>query len=356
MCYYYHYNCRYRVFRKDAVPEKLLELLLDKRDSPGKAPLKICIDCTVKKILHDGKNATSLETSLGNLSLGNAKLILAMGTLPPTTLMLNSFPKVNFPQLVNIGERYTAHFITGIVARVPRAIFHQHKDFGNLEMAAFFIAGVNKKSRHHFHIQVVAIGDADPINNAKDTFQFYPDIAAFPTMQQFSTSTEHVIVACAALGEMDHQNKENWFCLNDGDDVTTNATLQCVANEVDNELWDTMDDTTFRVIEQEIASGSSNLEYWHPEGNTGSWKDVRPTIDMIRVSATVHEASTMWMGGEQDKAAPVGLDYHPKGVDNVYITGASLYPTGGSWNPTGVMVAMAMHLGDLLEPKRDIFM
>ena len=279
-----------------------------------------------------------------------------MGTLPPTTLMLNSFPKTNFPQITNIGERYTAHFITGIVARVPRAMFLDHKDFGNLEMAAFYIAGVNKRSNHQFHIQLIAFGDVDPINNAKHAFQLYPDIAALPTPQQLSSSKEHIIIACATLGEMDHHNKENWFRLNDQDDISTNVTLQSVTNEVDNELWDTMDDATFQVIEQEIANGGSNVEYWHSVENTGGWKNFRPTADMIRVPATVHEASTMWIGGKQDNAAPVDLDYRPKGVDNVYITGASLYPTAASWNPTGVMVAMAMHLGDLLEPKKDKIM
>ena len=328
--------------------------MLDKRDS--KAPLKICIDCTVKKILHDGKKATALETSLGNLSLGNAKLILAMGTLPPTTLMLNSFPKIDFPQLANIGERYTAHFMTGIFARVPRAIFRNHNYFGDLEMAAFYIAGVNKKSNHQFHIQVVAIGDTDPDNNAKDIFQFYPALHT-PQPAQLSTSKEHVIIACSALGQMDHRNKENWVRLNDDDDdVTTNVTLQSVTNEVDDELWDTMDDAIFKVIEQGIAHRTNTVEYWHPDtagktcpSDSLPWKKDRPARDVIRKPATFHEASTMWIGGKQDKAAPVDSDYRPKGVDNVYITGASLYPTGASWNPTGVMVAMAMHLGDLLE-------
>ena len=327
---------------------------MDKRDSPSKAPLKIRTGCTVKKVLHDGGKATALETNLGCLPLGNAHLILAMGTLPPTTLMLNSFPKADFPQLTNIGERFTAHFITGIVARVPRTIFFHNKDFGDLEMAAFYIPGVDKNSKHQFHIQLVAISDTDPVNNAKDTFQFFPDIAAFPSPQQLSTSTEHVIIAGAALGQMDHHNRENWFRLSDRDDVTTNGMLQCVTNETDNELWDTMDNAVFQVIEQEIgASGAKDVEYWHPMGASGSWEATRPTKDMIRVPATVHEASTMWIGGEQDKAAPVGLDYRPKGVDNIYITGGSLYPTGASWNPTGAMVAMAMHLGDLLEPKKD---
>ena len=39
---------------------------------------------------------------------------------------------------------------------------------------------------------------------------------------------------------------------------------------------------------------------------------------MIRVPATVHEASTMWMGGD-DEESPVCLDYRPKGVENVYM-------------------------------------
>ena len=50
--------------------------------------------------------------------------------------------------------------------------------------------------------------------------------------------------------------------------------------------------------------------------------------------------------GEND--AVVGVDYCLKGVENVYITGASLWPTGGSWNPTLTMVALAQHLADSL--------
>ena len=327
--------------------------MLDKKETPGK--LQICTDCTVKRIIHNGKKATDLETSLGNLSLGDAKLILAMGTLPPTTLMLNSFPKADFPQLANIGERYTAHFMTGFYARVPRVNFLCHNDFGDLEMAAFYIAGVSKKSNHQFHIQLVAIGDTDPDKNAKDTSQFYPALHA-PQHAQLSTSKEHVIIACSALGQMDHRNEENWLHLNDDDDdITANVTLQSVTNDVDDELWDTMDDAVFKVIEQEIAHRADIVEYWHdPAENclSGSWRKEKPTREAIRKSGTVHEASTMWIGGKEDKAAPVDLDYRPKGVDNVYVTGASLYPTGASWNPTGVMVAMAMHLGDLLEPKK----
>ena len=233
--------------------------------------------------------------------------------------------------------------MTKILARVPRTILLHHKEFGNPEMAAFYISGVNKKSNHQFHIQIMAIGDTDPVNNTKDTYKFYPGKSV---SQKLSTSADYVMISCTALGQMDHQNEENWFRLNNGDDVTTNVTLQSVTNEVDNEHWDTMDHVTYQIIENEIAHGGNNVEYWHPDatGNSGTWTTVRPTTKMIRKQATVHEGSTMWIGGKQDQTAPVDLDYRPKGVDNVYITGASLYPTGASWNPTAVMVTMAMHL------------
>ena len=37
------------------------------------------------------------------------------------------------------------------------------------------------------------------------------------------------------------------------------------------------------------------------------------------------------------------------------MTGASLWPTGASWNPTCSMVALAMHLADTLEPNKAIY-
>jgi choline dehydrogenase-like flavoprotein len=35
-------------------------------------------------------------------------------------------------------------------------------------------------------------------------------------------------------------------------------------------------------------------------------------------------------------------------VENVYVTGAGLWPAGGSWNPTMTMVALAQDLADQL--------
>ncbi|CAF5161971.1 unnamed protein product, partial [Rotaria sp. Silwood1] len=56
-----------------------------------------------------------------------------------------------------------------------------------------------------------------------------------------------------------------------------------------------------------------------------------------------------------DIEAPVSSDYHLQGVDNVYITGGALWPTGGARNPVLTIVAMAMHLADTIyEYARDI--
>lgn len=62
----------------------------------------------------------------------------------------------------------------------------------------------------------------------------------------------------------------------------------------------------------------------------------------------VHEGSTMFIGDDNEPDAAVGLDYRLKGVKNVYVTGASLWPTSGSWNPTLTMVGLAQHLADNL--------
>ena len=73
----------------------------------------------------------------------------------------------------------------------------------------------------------------------------------------------------------------------------------------------------------------------------------------------------MWIGGDTepppvnlpspvnlDKPSPVNLDYRFCGVDNMYLTGGALWPTGASWNPTCAMTAMAMDLADRLSSKQ----
>ena len=59
-----------------------------------------------------------------------------MGTLPPTTLVRSSFP-----HMAHAGRRFSAHFITSIVARVPRDSLDRRGEFGDLEIGACYVAG-----------------------------------------------------------------------------------------------------------------------------------------------------------------------------------------------------------------------
>lgn len=340
-------------FNKFAVPGPMLELI-DRQAllaSAGKgAPLSVVTNCTVDRILQQNGRATALETSRGVLNVGDANVILAMGTVPPTTLVLNSFP-----QVPSAGARFTAHFITAVVARVPRKDYSFAKKLGELELGAYYIAGLDKETegpyQGQYHIQLTALSDKHPEKNAANAARHMPDVVATASRQQLLESKDYVVFVAAVLGEIDYRNPDNWVRRIDGDDPTTNIMLQVVESETDAKLWDTMDEGTFQVLERILSpKGASRVEYWHaaPDGN-GEWRTKRPPVSQIRVPGLVHEGSTLWIG--EDASSPVNLDYRLNGVDNVYVTGGGLWPASGSWNPTLTMVALAQHLADKLTRK-----
>lgn len=126
------------------------------------------------------------------MPLRGAKLVLAMGALPPVTLIHNSFPEMTArqPEAIEnaatgpsadahprVGERFSGHFITAVVARVHRDNF-KHRDtkkpidFANLEVGAFYVAGTalgdDKRPDFgkQFHIQLTALVDKNPTRNS----------------------------------------------------------------------------------------------------------------------------------------------------------------------------------------------
>ena len=332
--FYIHRN---ENFHKFSVPEALIDLSERKR-------IKMVSGCNVKLIHHDGSSkALSLETSKGDVEIGHAKLVLAMGVLPGTTLILNSFSKEEFPLLSKVGEKFAAHIISSVTARMPvKSFITPREDL--LEIGAMYIKG------HHldqqFHFQLIAIHDSDPEDQAHIHKRHHYMPGRFTSADKCLKSSEkYVVFKCTALGELDHTNEKNWYRLNGGGDKTSNISLQIVPNDKDEVLLDAMEKSVFHVLET-LSESPDEIEYAH--GEQKEWKRERP--EKTVTGSLVHESSTMWIGGDESES-PVGLDYRPKGVENVYITGGSLWPTGGSWNPTGAIVALTMDLADQICPE-----
>ena len=332
-------------FAKFSTPAVLLELT-DKQaalEAQGKgAALRMVTDCTVLSVLQQDGRATALNTNRGVVNIGNANLVLAMGTLPPATLVLNSFPQVQ-----GAGGHFSAHFITSVVARVPRKDFDFSEQLGELELAAIYLAGKSPAGMQ-YHVQLSVLSDRFPDKNAQKSERYAPDVVATASLAQLRSSEDYLVFVCAVLGELDESNPENHLRLSGGADPTCNVTLQVLANATDDDTWDTMDEGTFQMLERVLSpAGAERIEYWHGDPDAGTWGAARPAIAERRVPGLVHESSSLPIGEEED--AVVGIDYRLNGVQNVFVTGGSLWPTGGSWNPTMTMVALAQDLAERLE-------
>ncbi|MEA5455966.1 GMC oxidoreductase [Sinomonas sp. JGH33] len=333
-------------FAKFSTPAVLLELA-DRQAAlaanGGGAPLSIVTECVVERIHSQGGAATALETSRGVVALGDAQLILAMGTLPPTTLVLNSFPETP-----GAGSTFSAHFITSVVARVPRADFPFGEGLGSLEVAAIYLAGESSAGMQ-YHVQLSVLADREPVINAQKAERYAPDVVATASAAQLRGSEDYLVFVCAVLGELDEANSENWLKPDGGADPTCNVTLQVLANGTDAQTWDTMDEATFQMMERVFSpAGAGRVEYWHGSPDDGSWSSERPGIPERRVPGLVHEGSTLAIG--ETNEFPVDTGYRLRGTENVYVTGGCLWPTGGSWNPTMTMTALAQDLADRLTP------
>lgn len=330
-------------FEKFATPSELLEIETRQRrlayNGNGSA-LKIATNCVVEQLLQQDGVVTALETSRGTLPLSSAKLVLAMGTLPATTLVQNSFPESR------AGERFSAHFITAVVARIPRSDLDPNNEFSGLEIGACYVAGTAGSFDKQYHLQISCLSDSDPDSNAETALKYMPDVVATASQEQLRTSRDHIVFVCAVLGELDYRNEDNWFRFNQYDNnPTTNSILQFGENSNDFETWGAMDKATFDIIEQVLSpKGASSVEYWHGHPDDGEWRSDQPDVGARRINALVHESSTLHVGAEED--APVDVDYRLKAANNVYVTGGGLWPQGGSWNPTLAMVAMALDLAE----------
>ncbi|MBB5753135.1 GMC oxidoreductase [Prosthecomicrobium pneumaticum] len=308
------------------------------------ASLDIAASCIVETIVAQDGVATALTTSRGPVTLGGAKLVLALGALPAATLVRTAF---DTPE---IGRRYCAHFTSTITARVPKAAFEGAEPIDGLQLGAAYVAGTAGGYDRQYHMQISALSDPAPLLNSGTALRYMPDVLTTASRRQLESARGYVVLPCATLGEMEAGGAATWFRANPADpDPTTNALLQLVESPADRETWDAMDAATFATLETVLSPGGpADVEYWHGDADTGVWRPERPPPALYRNDATVHDGSTLYLGEAAD--APVDLDYRLRGSANVYVTGAALWPRAGSWNPTLTMVALAIDLADRLVP------
>ena len=88
-----------------------------------------------------------------------------------------------------------------------------------------YTAGTHPSSGAQYHIQLSAVTDVYPVQDAADALWYMPDVVAAPSEEQLNTSKDYFVFVCATLGELDYDNDENWFCLNDGHDLTCSVDL-----------------------------------------------------------------------------------------------------------------------------------
>ena len=299
--------------------------------------------CVVELLLHDGEGSvTTLETGCGAISVGDAKVVLAMGTIPSTTLLMNSFGDL----LPNAGKRYTGHFMSRFTARVRRSKF---RNLSALELGAHVLHG-QAENGLQYQVQVSAFACAHPSRDMATIAAEAPDAGAVPSPAQLQGSADWVLFVCTALGEIGEENGENPVRLNGGTDPTTNISVQMLAGPREMALWDVLDDAACQAVEalaSRDASAPACVEYWVDEGQSGDWHSARLPRRQLRSHRIVDEASSLWIG-EDPSSSVVGLDYRPHGVHNVHVTGGALFPTAGAWNPTLTLCGLAQDLADRL--------
>jgi len=108
-----------------------------------------------------------------------------------------------------------------------------------------------------------------------------------------------------------------------------------------------MDTATYDTI-KEMAGGDeheSSIDWW--DETSHGWIKTKPAVDTIRIPGIVHESSTCFMGPKEIGGSLDEL-YRPHGIENVHVTGAALFPTAGSWNPTMTMCGYAQDLAHKL--------
>ena len=335
-------------YEKFSVVGPYLQLIYEQKEH-----VTAVIDCVVEKIVQQNNVPTALQTSRGVLPLSkDTKVILAVGCMPAATLLLNSFPKEVIP---NVGRYFAAHVITAITAKVPFDKFKFPAGVNEFELGAIYLAGTDGTQRGlTFHAQISVLRSVDYKKHRAQALRYMPDVVATASDEAMEMSNGDVVFVLALLGELDVDNTDNNFTMLDPNakDKTANCLLNYSIGESDKVLWDEMDKVGVEIIEKVFANGvSSDVTYWYDadpvKGTPAGWRAPR---NIIRVSGMVHESCVVRAGPPE--TCSTDYNFKPYGTENVYITGAGLWASGCSWNPTMTMCGFAQKLADNLYAER----
>ncbi len=101
---------------------------------------------------------------------------------------------------------------------------------------------------------------------------------------------------------------------------------------------------THRLIASRFAeSGTGTLQY--DEAALAAWIEERRT----QFNSSAHQLGTTRMGLDP-RTSVVNADCRVHGVENLFVAGASVFPTGGHANPTLTVLALALRLAAHLRP------
>lgn len=329
-------------FEKFSVVGPFLKLLHEYPDN-----ITVATNCCVSKIGVQGDDhvPTYLETSRGVLPLSqNTKIILGVGCMPAATLLLNSYPREVIP---NVGNKFSAHFITAVTAKIPRdRLIANNINLNDFELGALYLGCLNKETNLTYHAQISILRDTDPVRFEAKGLKYMPDVVSTASMDQLRGSENDIVFVFAWLGELRVTPHDNFNTVDSSAaDKASNVLLQYQIDAESGELWDAMDQTAEDVMVKVFAGGDRSIvKFWDFSAPAETaWKS---SFQKLRVPGMVHESSVLSMGPRATEST--GYDFRPYGTKNVYVTGSSLWPDGKSWNPTMTMCALTQRLADNL--------
>lgn len=105
-----------------------------------------------------------------------------------------------------VGKRFLGHFLTLLVARVPKSAFGHSGT--SLQYGANYIGGQDPTTKLKYHLQVIAVNSPNPEKDADDLLRECPDYTTAPTAAQLKGSEEYVVVGrCPAPVLLDSANR-----------------------------------------------------------------------------------------------------------------------------------------------------